>query len=230
MNKYQLRLCRWLNQPIVTYLFLGLQTLVFLVSYLFPGVIESQGAMFGPFIVYYSQYWRFITPIFIHFGLMHFAVNSVVLYFMGARLEAMYGHLRYFFIYLLSGIAGNLLSFAFNNAGVQSAGSSTALFGLFGAFVVLGIHYKNNYAIQMLVRQFTLFIGISLLFNLIDSSVDIWGHIGGLLGGFLLGNIFGLPQRLQDYSIHIRIIAGLVFIFLVGFCLIYGFKKYQLLV
>lgn len=82
----------------------------------------------------------------------------------------------------------------------------------------------------MLVRQFTLFIGISLLFNLIDSSVDIWGHIGGLLGGILLGNVFGLPQRLRDYSIHIRIISGIAFIFLVAFCLIYGFKKYQLLV
>ncbi|AYW48338.1 rhomboid family intramembrane serine protease [Tetragenococcus osmophilus] len=228
MNNIQFR--RWLNQPIITYLFLGIQIFVFLVSYLFPGMIESQGVMFGPFVVYYSQFWRFITPMFIHFGLMHFVVNSVVLYFMGARLEAVYGHLRYFFIYLLSGISGNLLSFAFNEAGVQSAGSSTALFGLFGAFAILGIHYKNNYVIQILVRRFTLFIGISLLFNLLDSSVDIWGHIGGLLGGVLLGNVFGLPKRLQDYSIHIRIISGIGFVFLVVFCLIYGFKKYQLLV
>ncbi|AOF49277.1 rhomboid family intramembrane serine protease [Tetragenococcus halophilus] len=228
MNNIQLR--RWLNQPIITYFFLGIQILVFIISYLFPGLIESQGAMFGPFVVYYSQYWRFITPIFIHYGLMHFAVNSIVLYFMGQRLEAMYGHMRYFFIYLLSGAAGNLLSFAFNSPGVQSAGSSTALFGLFGAFVVLGVHYKNNYAIQVLVRQFTLFIGISLLFSLFDRSIDIWGHIGGLLGGALLGNLFGLPQRLRDYSIHVRIISGIALVFLLGFCLFYGFKKYQLLV
>lgn len=222
---------RLLNQPFITYLFLIVQTLVFVAAYLFPTLqIETKGSMFGPSLAFYGQYWRLVTPIFIHYGLMHFAVNSVVLYYMGEQIEAIYGHWRYFVIYLLSGIMGNLMSFAFNQAGIQSAGSSTALFGLFGAFVVLGIHYRDNYAIQALTRQFVIFIGISLLFNLFDNSVDIWGHIGGLGGGLLLGNLFGLPKRNQDYSVHVRILSVIVFVFLLGFCLIYGLKKYQILV
>src|SRR5699024_6238560 len=186
--------------------------------------------MFGPLIAFYGQYWRLFTPMFIHYGLMHFAVNSVVLYYMGQQIEALYGHWRYVLIYLISGVMGNLMSFAFNQAGIQSAGASAALFGLFGAFVILGLHYNDNYAIQALVKQFTLFVTISLLFSLFDRSVDIWGHVGGLAGGLLFGNLAGLPKRNHDYSIHTRIISAILLLFIVVFCLLYGLKKYQVLV
>jgi rhomboid protease GluP len=186
--------------------------------------------MFGPLVVHGHEYWRFITPIFIHYGLMHFAVNSVVLYFMGQQIEAICGHVRFLIIYLISGFAGNALSFAFNQAGVQSAGSSTSLFGLFGAFVILGVHFKGHPAIQGMVRQFTLFIGMSLLFGVFDRSIDMWGHIGGLLGGLLLGNVLSVPNNSKSYSIHLRIISGMILVFLLIFCIVYGFKKYEILV
>ncbi|KAF1301101.1 rhomboid family intramembrane serine protease [Candidatus Enterococcus willemsii] len=221
---------RWSNGPFLTYLFLTIQTAVFLLAFLLPQLqLEFRGAMFGPLVVYNHEYWRFLTPIFIHYSLMHFAVNSVVLYFMGQQVEAIYGHTRFLFIYLLSGLAGNALSFAFNQMGVQSAGSSTSLFGLFGAFVILGIHFKNNLAIQAMVRQFALFVGMSLIFGFFDQSIDIFGHIGGFLGGALLGNIFGIPKNSRAYSIHVRIISGMIFAFLIVFCLFYGFKKYGML-
>ncbi len=225
MNNFQWK--RWLHQPFLTYSFLAIQTVVFVISFLFPNLyLEFQGAMFGPLVVYNHEYWRFMTPIFIHYGLMHFAVNSVVLYFMGQQVEAIYGHLRFFLIYLISGLAGNVLSFAFNTPGVQSGGASTSLFGLFGAFVVLGFYFRDNLAIQAMVRQFTLFIGMSLLFGLFDQSIDILGHIGGLIGGILAGNILGLPKSFQSYSIHIRIISAMILVFLLVFCVIYGFQKY----
>ena len=221
----------WLKKPIWTYIFLGIQTIVFVLMYLFPELkIESFGGMYGPFFAYYHEWWRLITPIFIHFGLMHFAVDSVTLYFMGSQIETIYGHWRFFLIYLLSGVAGNLASFALNQVGVLSAGASTSLFGMFGAFVILGFHFRNNPAITQMVRQFSLFIVLSLVFGGFDTSVDIWGHVGGVLGGLLLGNILGLPEQRGNFSIHQRIISGMIFIFLLVICLLVGLKKYGLLV
>ncbi len=69
-------------------------------------------------------------------GLCILFLNMVTLYYIGAQVEAIYGHWRYLGIYLLSGIAGNIASFAFGTPNSVSAGASTALFGLFGAFVI----------------------------------------------------------------------------------------------
>lgn len=228
MPNFSLRKLR--QMPFLTYGFLAIQTTVFLLAFLFPGLyLEFRGAMIGPLVIFNQEYWRFITPMFIHYGLMHFAVNSVVLYFMGQQVEAIYGHWRFLTIYLLSGMAGNTMSFAFNQMGVQSAGSSTALFGLFGAFVILGIHFKENRAIQVMVRQFGMFVGMSFLFGLFSQSVDIWGHLGGFLGGVLLGNMLELPNHLRKYSIHVRIISGILLLFLFVFCLLFGWRKYGVL-
>ena len=219
------------NQPFVTIGFLSIQTAVFLLAYLLPGLlIEFRGSMFGPLIALNHEYWRFVTPIFIHYGLMHFAINSVILYYMGQQVEAIYGHGRFFLIYLLSGVMGNVLGFAFNDMNVHAAGASTSLFGIFGAFVVLGIHFKNNPGIQAMVRQFSLFIVLNLVFGLFDQTIDMYGHVGGLIGGILMGNIVALPMRVgKTYSIHVRIISAMILLFLLFFCIVYGLKRYQVI-
>ena len=219
------------NQPFVTIGFLSIQTAVFLLAYLLPGLlIEFRGSMFGPLIALNHEYWRFVTPIFIHYGLMHFAINSVILYYMGQQVEAIYGHGRFFLIYLLSGVMGNVLGFAFNDMNVQAAGASTSLFGIFGAFIVLGIHFKNNPGIQAMVRQFSLFIVLNLVFGLFDQTIDMYGHVGGLICGILMGNIVALPMRVgKTYSIHVRIISAMILLFLLFFCIVYGLKKYQVI-
>lgn len=219
------------NQPFVTIGFLSIQTAVFLLAYLLPGLlIEFRGSMFGPLIALNHEYWRFVTPIFIHYGLMHFAINSVILYYMGQQVEAIYGHGRFFLIYLLSGVMGNVLGFAFNDMNVHAAGASTSLFGIFGAFIVLGIHFKNNPGIQAMVRQFSLFIVLNLVFGLFDQTIDMYGHLGGLIGGILMGNIVALPMRVgKTYSIHVRIISAMILLFLLFFCIVYGLKRYQVI-
>ncbi|WP_165004754.1 MULTISPECIES: rhomboid family intramembrane serine protease [unclassified Enterococcus] len=231
MNDQQMNFREWLNKPIWTYIFLGIQTVVFAAMELFPNLnIPASAGMYGPYLVYMNEWWRLITPIFIHFGLMHFVMNSLILYFMGIQLEAIYGHWRFFLIYLLSGIMGNVASFAFNNTGILSGGASTSLFGLFGALFILGFHYKNDPALQQMVRHFLLFIAMTFIFGLMDTSVDVWGHVGGIVGGLVLGNILGLPRRNADYSVHQRILSTLVFVFLFIICVLLGLKKYGLLV
>ncbi|KAF1296792.1 rhomboid family intramembrane serine protease [Enterococcus sp. JM4C] len=228
----QMKLKRWLNKPFLTYAFLGIQTVVFLLMFLSPTLDQwfyANGTMYGPRVAFLHEYWRLITPMFIHFGLSHFALNSVVLYFMGSQIEAIYGHGRFFLLYLLSGIMGNMASFAFNGPTTVAAGSSTALFGMFGAFLILGVHFRDNATIQGMVRQFVLFVAMNLLFGVFDQTIDIWGHVGGIVGGLLLGSSIALPHNKERYSIHERIIAGGIYIFLLVVLFLMGLKKYGLI-
>lgn len=228
----QMKLKRLFNQPLVTYLLLGITTLVFLGMELSGGSTSSQvligwGAMSRAEIIYLHEYWRLFTPMFLHIGWLHFVVNMVTLYYVGSQVESIYGHWRYLAIYLLSGVAGNIASFAFGSQNAISAGASTSLFGLFGAFVILGRHFRNNPAISFMVQRYATFIGINLIFNLFSSQVDIMGHIGGLIGGFLTATALAVPDRSDEFNIHERIISGIFFVFLLGVCFVLGFKKYS---
>ncbi|MGX7200402.1 rhomboid family intramembrane serine protease [Enterococcus nangangensis] len=225
----------WRQRPYVTYFFLLLQTILFLwmeiAGYGFGGsqnvmILDQFGAMERSGILYQHEYWRFVLPIFLHIGWAHFAINSVTLYFIGEQVEMIYGHFRYFWLYLLSGVAGNVVSFAFGNANAISAGASTALFGLFAAFIVLGRLFKDNPAISMLVQRYLVFIGMNFIFNLFSSTVDMFGHIGGFVGGLLLAVSFNVPIKDREVNLHERIVSGVLFVFLLGILVIYGFKKY----
>ena len=216
----------------MTFLLLGITTLVFLGMELSGGSTSSQvligwGAMSRAEIIYLHEYWRLFTPMFLHIGWLHFVVNMVTLYYVGSQVESIYGHWRYLAIYLLSGVAGNIASFAFGSQNAISAGASTSLFGLFGAFVILGRHFRNNPAISFMVQRYATFIGIKLIFNLFSSQVDIMGHIGGLIGGFLTATALAVPDRSDEFNIHERIISGIFFVFLLGVCFVLGFKKYS---
>ena len=224
----QMKLKRLFNQPLITYLLLGITTLVFLGMELSGGSTNGQvlvewGAMFREGIIDFHEYWRLFTPIFLHIGWMHFAVNMVTLYYVGSQVESVYGHWRYLVIYLLSGVAGNVLSLASGTA--LSAGASTSLFGLFGAFIILGRHFRKNPGISFIVQRYAAFIGINLLFNLFSSQVDIMGHIGGLIGGLLVATTLAVPDRSEEFNIHERIISGIFFVFLLAVCLVLAFKK-----
>lgn len=229
----QMKIKRILKKPIITYLLIGITTIIFLAMELFGGseniwVLVQFGAMSRVHIMGLHEYWRFFTPIFLHIGWMHFAVNMVTLYYIGSQIESIYGHWRYLMIYLLSGIAGNVLSFALGSPNSISAGASTSLFGLFGAFVILGRHFRHNPSVMFMVRRYATFIGLNLVFNLFSSSVDIMGHIGGLVGGLLLASVLAVPKKSEEFNLHERIIAGLIFVFLIVVFIALGFKKYGL--
>ena len=126
--------------PFVTYGLLALTIIMFLLMTV-NGVSQNIltliyfGAKSNPAIVA-GEWWRLITPMFLHIGFTHILFNGLIVYFLGSQLEMIIGHFRYFLLYLLSGILGNAASFAFNFS--ISAGASTAVFGLFASTIVLG--------------------------------------------------------------------------------------------
>ncbi|MGY3765968.1 rhomboid family intramembrane serine protease [Vagococcus vulneris] len=226
--------------PYITYLFLGIQLVVFLLMELKGisqgeysgseniGILQQFGAMTSGDVIYRHQYWRFITPIFIHIGLMHLAVNSLTLYLAGRILEPLIGHWRFFTLYLLSGIMGNFISFAFSDISSISAGASTSLFGMFAAFIILGRMFPKQPVIRQMSQNMILLIVMNLVLNLFDSGVDIYGHIGGAVGGLLLMLILRTPKSTKSYQSqmnpHLRIISVIIFTFILFFSFIYGFR------
>lgn len=226
---------RLLKRPFVTYGLLLLQFILLLWMEIYGfglggsenlGVLVRFGAMERGHILLQHEYWRFVAPMFLHIGWTHFAINGVTLYFIGQQVEAIYGHSRFLALYLLSGIAGNIASFALGQANSVSAGASTSLFGLFGAFIVLGRIFKDNPAIKVLVQRYWVFIGMNLIFNLFSPNVDMMGHIGGFVGGLLASLALSVPSKMKKANPHERLVSGLLFLFLALILVIYGFKKY----
>lgn len=153
-----------------------------------------------------GQWWRLFTPIFLHIGIFHIFMNGFTLLYVGQILEPMVGHWRFLVIYLLSGITGNLASFAFGDSNAISAGASTSLFGMFAAFLALAMIYRENRFLTELGKSFLGLIVINLLMDLTMSGIDIWGHLGGAVGGFLLAYALSLPG-IKRPKIYIRILA-----------------------
>ncbi len=180
-------------RPYVTYGLIAVNIIIWLLitSYEFLAGLEQAGMLFGAKInqlIMDGQYWRFITPVFLHAGLAHIAVNSYSLYALGPVVEILYGRTRFLIIYLTAGIVGNVASFAFSP--YPSVGASGAIFGLLGA--ILFTLFKNrhilktSYGIGILA---TILINISYGFT--HSGIDNYAHLGGLVGGFLTASALG---------------------------------------
>jgi len=201
------------SKSYVTWVLLAVTIGVFIVESLVGGSQNYQtlllmGAKTNN-LVQAGQWWRLITPIFLHIGIFHIFMNGFTLLYVGQILEPMVGHWRFFVIYMLSGIMGNLASFAFGANNVISAGASTSLFGMFAAFLALGLIYHENRFLRELGKSFLGLIAINLLMDLTMSGIDIWGHVGGAVGGLLLGYALGLPKISRPKMIF-RILAILV--------------------
>lgn len=214
----------------MTYTFLTIQIILFLLMTLFFGGSENTytlilfGAKFNPLIVM-GDWWRLITPMFLHIGWLHLAVNSVCVYYIGTHLEKIMGHWRFALIYLLSGVAGNVASFAFSDS--VSAGASTSIFGLFATTLMLAETFKGNAYYREIAKTF----GILIVFNFItgflsigDGNVDNTGHAGGLVGGFLIATAISVPNAPVDLKTK-RIIAGVAYTIALLFFIAIGFKR-----
>ncbi len=229
MSSFQSKLRQFQRGPYVTYSILTIQVIIFILM-TFSGGTSSLpnlirfGAKINP-LIQAGQWWRLVTPMFIHFSFMHLLFNSLIIYFLGRQLESIYGHWRYFLLYMLSGIAGNVLSFAFNHA--ISAGASTAVFGLFAAAVVLGRLNPGNPYIQSMGQSYLTLIIINLIFNIFSPGVDLAGHLGGLVGGALTAPVLAPTHaRLNPQKRKMLFSA----IYLVGFLGFYFYGMSQPLI
>lgn len=183
------------GKPFFTYIFLIVIVSIFLLMEVFGGSTNTRtlirfGAKFNPLIIE-GEWWRFITPVFLHIGFLHLLMNSFALYYMGPLVERIYGNFRFLLIFLFAGFSGVLASFSFSP--VLSAGASGAIFGCFGAMLYFGMIYPKLF-FRTIGMNILVVIGINLLFGFTFQGVDNAGHIGGLIGGFLASGILHFPK------------------------------------
>lgn len=142
-----------------------------------------------------GAYWRLLTAMFMHIGVIHLLFNLYALYAVGSLAEGYFGHARYAVIYLVAGLFGSAASYAHSDA--VSAGASGAIFGLTGAVAIYLYRYRENFGQRgrMLLQNMFMIIAVNLAFGYMVPGIDNWGHLGGLVGGSLLA--WGLLPRYQ---------------------------------
>ncbi|MBJ7458431.1 MAG: rhomboid family intramembrane serine protease [Thermoleophilaceae bacterium] len=161
------------------------------------GWATEQGVFFGPLIAD-GEYWRVITPGFLHFGLLHIALNMYLLYVLGRMLEPELGAVQMLAIYMTSLIAGSLGAMILEPE-TPSAGASGAVFGLMGMALVVAWSRQNREALQ----QIGILVAINLFITFGNSSISKGGHLGGMLGGVICALIlFKVGERHGLLGVH----------------------------
>lgn len=182
-----------MKYPIVTYLLIALNVIL----YVIPVLTNSYDTIINNFCVYgplikAGQYYRIITGAFLHGGILHLAFNCYALYVIGSQLESYLGKVRYLIIYLFSAVTASLFSMIFNSN--PSIGASGAIFGLMGALVYFGYHYRV-YLGNVLKSQIIPLILFNLLIGALSTGIDNFAHIGGLIGGLLITSALGIKYK-----------------------------------
>ena len=144
-----------------------------------------------------GEWWRLVTPMFLHAGLMHLLFNMFSLFIFGPELERVAGKARFLTIYLLSGIFANIASFFLGGQDFAHVGASGAIFGIFGAFGAL-VYYTKN-AFPQLRQVMVPIIVISVIMTFLQPGINVTGHIAGLIVGFLIGLSYFHPKRIISW-------------------------------
>lgn len=195
------------------------------------GNVLNVSNLFGvedPKMIRDGQWWRLITPIFLHGGIPHVTVNCLSLYWLGGPMERIYGTRRYLIIFLFAGIAGNVLSYFLLPE--PSLGASGALFGLVGAGLVFPMRYRSlmdERARKSILSQLIFVTVINLGFSFLP-GIDKWAHFGGLLGGGFLA-LFLIPYVLDDRPINKNreLLLTVAAVSIVVFTIFSGWKQWR---
>jgi membrane associated rhomboid family serine protease len=188
---------RTISRPYVTLTLIGLNAVVFVLQFLSPkdpiSGLDQIASSFGQWpagVALGNEYYRLFTAMFLHASLLHIGFNMLVLWMLGPQLEQVLGHVRFTVLYLVAGLGGSVASFWFSAPNVVGIGASGAIFGLMGAYVVVGKALRAD------ISQVLGLIGINIVIGFVAGGVDWRAHLGGLVTGALVAAVFAFaPQR-----------------------------------
>ncbi|MBP3348833.1 MAG: rhomboid family intramembrane serine protease [Clostridia bacterium] len=201
-----------MKKPTVTYVLIGINLLMYIlmtaIGYINDWGQNLQLILFGAKVnelIDVGQVWRLLTCVFLHVGIAHLICNCYAIYVYGPVVERLFGKARFLTIYIVGGIMGSLMSYAFSDA--ASAGASGAIFGLIGCMFYFREKYPDIFR-RIFGKSLFIILGLNLLFGFIQPGIDNFGHIGGFIGGFVSAWVVGL---LGEYVMPFkRIFAALV--------------------
>ena len=208
------------NFPMITYWLIAVNVILYVIPVLF-GLYDDLIANFsvwGP-AIREGQTYRLLTGIFLHGGIMHLLFNCYALYVIGSQVENFLGRFKFLIIYLVAGISGALFSMIFGN--YASVGASGAIFGLMGALVYFGYHYRV-YLGNVVKSQIIPLILLNLALGFFMSGVDNFAHIGGLIGGTLMSIALGVKDKSSWFErLNGWIITGIFIAFAIYMAFVY---------
>lgn len=177
--------------------------------------------MMHPVLIDAGQWWRLITPVLVHGGLLHIFLNMYILYIYGPNVEEIFGTVRFVAIFLITGFTASALSYAIPPDN-PSVGASGAIFGLVGALVAYLYRRRGSTVMAHYLRGMGMFIAINILFGFIAPNIDNMAHLGGLIGGALLGLGFDRGSGAEARSPMGVQIATAVGVVALGLFLVYA--------
>jgi membrane associated rhomboid family serine protease len=194
------------DQPVVTYSIIALTVVVFLLQ-LIPGLSVTDRLLYAGVYSYPGSFepWRMITSVFVHSTgfIFHVLLNMYTLWIFGQILERMLGRGRFLTLYLLSGLAGSLGVLFLADPRVAVVGASGAIFGLMGAFLVIQRKLGGN-ATQLLIL-----LGINLVIGFLPGLNVAWqAHVGGLIGGAVIGLIYVQTRQRSKRTLQFVLIGA----------------------
>lgn len=192
------------KRPIITYALIISNIIMFLMLLIAGGSLFDMDPNllyeFGGLVNYKSmnenplELYRLITSMFLHADLVHITFNLYALYILGPQLESFFGRTKYILIYIGSGLIGGLASMAFMGNNSVSIGASGAIFGLIGAFIYFGYHYRVYFG-TVIKSQIIPLLLINLLIGLTISGISLSAHVGGFIGGLLWAKAVGIKYK-----------------------------------
>lgn len=207
------------KQPIVTYIIIAICIILFILMELSGGSTNSQVLLkYGAnldVLVKNGEYYRLFTCIFLHIGIMHLLCNLYSLYVIGREVENLFGKVKYIIIFILSGIFGSIMSLAFTHNTI-SAGASGAIFGLLGALLYFGMHYRT-YLGEAIKRSIIPIIVVNLIIGFFAEGIDLAAHIGGLVGGVLVAMMVGVPDKSKTKDIINGTILTIIYLIFISY-------------
>ncbi len=189
------------NPRFVTSIIIGINVIVFAILCLINQTIDfgqseqglvaiiNAGAQVNILIQQQGQVWRIFTAMFLHFSILHIALNMLSLFFIGTAIEVFFGKWRYLVIYLGSGILGGVFTYFLSpSSGTVNAGASGAIFGVFGALGVFYFVNRRNMGAfgRGAITNWLFWLGLNLFFGFSVANIGIWDHIAGLVAGMLI--------------------------------------------
>ncbi|NME68604.1 rhomboid family intramembrane serine protease [Flammeovirga aprica] len=166
-----------------------------------------------------GDYWRLLSSVFVHGGILHLLFNAYALLHIGILLEPLLGNKKFLSSYICAGVMASIVSIAFND-NIVSVGASGAIFGMYGlflAFILLKVLNMPSESMQSLRSSIFSFIGYNLVFGFTIDGIDNAAHIGGLVSGFFIGVAYAISIKKPNILKFVTIIIPVLVIGLVSF-------------
>jgi membrane associated rhomboid family serine protease len=220
-----------------TLLLVGINVMVFAVmaitqeSILFDRPEDSaamlrNGALFNPYVMK-GEYWRLVTCMFMHWGIIHLVVNMYALYTLAKLIEEAFGGVYVWMLYLLTGIGAGIASLHFNLY-VVSAGASGAIFGLYGYVIVrqVLVNFRDRQVLTNVLINFGIFVAINYFISK-GMAVDTAAHIGGFVVGACISGLHFFRLFTSHAALTVMTLASPLLLFTVPGVQLDYFRVFQ---